>query len=111
MSSVGKLTLNEQVACETTIIVLESPIRDKTYVTPEAWDNMETYLCGKNEFQVCIYYLKGEAQALAKLWTELIRVVSLKSQELLALPCKNSESTCIRLSMILIFGLHGCLYT
>ena len=34
MSSSG---LAEQVACETALIMLESPHRDKTFGTPEAW--------------------------------------------------------------------------
>ena len=31
------------------IILLESPAWDKVYGTPEAWDYMETYLCGEHD--------------------------------------------------------------
>ena len=86
MSSSG---LAEQVACETALIMLESPHRDETFGNPEAWEYMETYLCGERDYQACIHYLRGEAQALARLSLELIRVGSLGSEELLALLCNN----------------------
>ena len=65
--------------------MLESPVRDKTYGTPELWDYMEMYLCGKHNFQACVHYLKGEAQALEKLGLQLISVGPLGSKELLTL--------------------------
>ena len=71
------------------ITMLESPVRNKTYGSPKAWDYMEKYLCGNHDFKACIYYLKGEAQALARLGTELIRVASLGSIEFLALLFNN----------------------
>ena len=46
MSSSG---LAEQVACETALIMLESPHRDKTFGNPEAWEYMETYLCSERD--------------------------------------------------------------
>ena len=90
MSSYG---LAEQVACETALIMLESPHRDKTFVNLEAWEYMETYLCGEGDYQACIHYLKGEAQALARLGLELIRVGSLGSKEHLALLCNTKLLT------------------
>ena len=64
MSSSG---LAEQVACETALIMLESPHRDETFGNLEAWEYMETYLCGERDYQACIHYLRGESQALARL--------------------------------------------
>ena len=84
MSSMSSSGLAEQVACEMALIMLGSPHRDKTFGNPEAWEYMETYLCGEKDYQACIHYLKGEAQALARLGSELIRVGSLGSEELLA---------------------------
>ena len=81
--------LAEQLARETAIIILESPARDENYGTPEAWTYMETYLCGERNNQACIFYLKGWAQALARLGTDLIKVGSLGSKELLALLCNK----------------------
>ena len=37
----GNSTLAEQVACITAIIMLKSPVRDKTYGTPESWTYMK----------------------------------------------------------------------
>ena len=53
---------------------------------------METYLCGRRDYQACIHYLRGKAQALARLGLELIRVGSLGSKELLALLCNNEPN-------------------
>ena len=44
MSSVGTLSLTEQVAHETAIIKLDSPLRDKEYGTPEEMKYIETHL-------------------------------------------------------------------
>ena len=89
MSSRSSSGLAEQVACETALIMMESPHKDKTFGNLEAWEYMETYLCGERDYQACIYYLRGEAQALARLGLELIRVGSLGSKELLALLCNR----------------------
>ena len=72
--------------------MLESPVRDETLGNPEAWDYMETYLCGEKDYQACIHYLRGKAQAQAILGLELIRVGSLRSEELLALLCNNKPN-------------------
>ena len=66
--------LAEQLACETALIMLESPERDEIFGNLEAWGYMDAYLCGERDYQVCIHYLKGETQALARLGLELIRV-------------------------------------
>ena len=76
MSLMSSSVLAEQVACETAIVMLESPGRSKTFENLEAWDYMELYLCGERDYQACIHYLKGEAQALARLGLELIGVES-----------------------------------
>ena len=89
MSLVSSSVLAEQVASETALIMLESPERDETFGNLEAWEYMETYLCGKRDYQACIHYLRGEAQALVRLGLELIRVRLLGSKELLALLCNN----------------------
>ena len=47
--------LAEQVARETALSMLESPHRDKTFGNPEAWEYMETYLCGERDYQVLEY--------------------------------------------------------
>ena len=90
MSSVGNLTLTKQIAHEMAILLLESPAQDKIYGTPKSLDYMEIYLCGKHNLQACFHYLKGKAQALARLGPEFVRVGSLGAKELLALLC-NSE--------------------
>ena len=54
---------------------------------------METYLYGKRDYQACIHYLRGEAQALARLGLEFIKVRLLGSEELLALLCNNEPNT------------------
>ena len=89
MSLVSSSIVAEQVAHETALIILESPERDEIYGNLEAWEHMETYLCGKRDYQACIHYLRGEAQALARLGLELTRVGSLGSEELLALLCNT----------------------
>ena len=89
MSSTG---LAEQVACETALIMLESPHRDETFGNLEAWEYMETYLCGKRDYQACIHYLRVDSQALARLGLELIRVGLLGSKELLSLLCNNEPN-------------------
>ena len=99
MSSSG---LAEQVAYKTALIVLESPCRDKTFGNLEAWEYMETYLCGERDYQACIHYLRGEAQALARLSLELIRAGSLGSKEFLALLCNNTHilfNRCYRIKL------------
>ena len=92
MSLISRSELAEQVARETALIMLESPRRDESFGNPEAWEYMETYLCGEKDYQACVYYLRGEAQALARLGSGLIRVGSLGSEELLALLCNNHIS-------------------
>ena len=87
MSSMSSSMLAEQVACKMALIMLESPVRDKTFGNLEAWEYMETCLCGERDYQACINYLRGEVQALDRLGLELIRVGSLGSKELLALLC------------------------
>ena len=72
MSSVGSLLLTKQVGHETAIIKSEISVKDKTYGTSEAWDYMETYLCGKQNLQAFFQYLKGKAQALARLGSKFI---------------------------------------
>ena len=99
MSSMSSSKLAEKVACETALIMLESPVRDKTFGNLEAWKYMETYLCCERDYQACIHYLRGEAQALARLGLELIRVGSLGSGELLALLCNKDL-------LFLSFHLH-----
>ena len=74
MSSISSSVLAEQVACETALIMLESPVRDETFGNLEAWEHTETYLCGESDYKACIFYLEGEAQALARLGLELIRL-------------------------------------
>ena len=74
MSSMSSSVLAEQVACETALIMLESPVRDKTLGSLQAWEYKETYLCGERDFQACIHYLTELAQALARLCLELLRV-------------------------------------
>ena len=49
MSSVGSLSLTEQVAHKIAIIMLESPVRDEAYNTAEAQDYNKTYLCGEHD--------------------------------------------------------------
>ena len=85
MSLMSSSVLAEQVARETALIMLGSPERDETFGNLEAWEYMETYLFSERDYQACIHYLKGEAQALARLGLKLIRVDSLGSKELLAL--------------------------
>ena len=77
MSLINSFGLAEQVACETALIMLESPYKDNTFGSLEAWEYMETYQCSERDYQACIHYLKGEAQALARLGLELIRVGSM----------------------------------
>ena len=55
MSLVSSSVLAEQVACETALAMLEGPERDKTFGNLEAWKYMETYLCGKKNYQACIH--------------------------------------------------------
>ena len=57
----GNISLTEQIARKTAIIMLESPAKDKAYGTLKAWDYMETYLCGEHDLQACIHYLLGKA--------------------------------------------------
>ena len=77
MSLLSHSKLAEQVARETALIMLESPHRDESFGNLDAWEYMETYLCGKKDYQACVHYLRGEAQALARLGSELVRVGSL----------------------------------
>ena len=93
MSSMSSSMLVERGARETALIMLESPVRDETFGNLEAWEYMETYLCGERDYQACIHYLKGEAQALDRLGLELVRVGSLRSEELLALLFNNEPNT------------------
>ena len=72
--------------------MLESPVRYKIFGDLEAWDYIETYLCGERDYQACIHYLKGEAQALDRLGLELIILGTLRSEELLALLCNNEPN-------------------
>ena len=72
MSSVGNSNLANQIARKTAIFILESPARDKAFGTPEAWEYIETYLCGEHDLQACVCYLKGYAQALARLSWNLL---------------------------------------
>ena len=81
--------LAEQVACETALIMLESLVRDETFGNLEAWEYIETHLCGKRDYQACIRYLRGKAQALARPGLELIRVGSLGLKELPDLLCNK----------------------
>ena len=92
MSLLSHSKLAEQVARETALIMLESPHRDESFGNLDAWEYMETYLCGEKDYQACVHYLRGEAQALAILGLELIRVGSLGSEELLALLCNNEPN-------------------
>ena len=85
MSSMGNISLTEQIACETAIIMLESPAQDKVYGTPEAWDYMETYFCSEDDLQAWVHYLKCKAQALARLGSEFIKEGLLGSEDFLAL--------------------------
>ena len=55
MSLMISSVLADQVACKMALIMLKSPVRDKTYGNPEAWDYMETYLCGERDYKACIY--------------------------------------------------------
>ena len=91
MSSMSSFGFAEQVAREMALIMLESPERDETFGNLEAWEYMEIYLCGKRDYQACIHCLRGEAQALARLSSELIWVESLGSKELLALLCNKVQ--------------------
>ena len=50
MSLMSSSVLAEQVACKTALIMLESPVRDKTFENLEAWEYMETYLCGERDY-------------------------------------------------------------
>ena len=59
MSSKSSSRLAEQVACETALIMLESPHRDETFGNLEAWEYMETYLCGERDYQAFIHYSRG----------------------------------------------------
>ena len=72
MSSVKNSNLDKQIACETAMLMLESPARDRAFGTSEAWEYIETYLCGEHDLQACVYYLKGKDQDLAKLGSEFI---------------------------------------
>ena len=108
MSLMSSSVLAEQVACKIALIMLESPVRDETFGNLEAWEYMETYLCGERDYQACIHYLRGEAQVLSRLGLELIRVRSLGSEELLALLCNtitiDQESKHKELSFIKTFS-------
>ena len=98
MSLISHSELAEQVARETALIMLESPHKDESFGNLDAWEYMETYLCGEKDYQACVHYLRGEAQALARLGLELIRVGSLGSEELLALLCNNEPNAGVGLN-------------
>ena len=76
--------LAEKVACETALIMLESPVRDKTFGNLEAWTTWRcTYV--KKGLSGLHTLFKRRSTSPSQIWFGVIKVGPLRSKELLAL--------------------------